>query len=169
MTEDVVWQTSVPTVPPVVGRDACKAEIDRQNTFCTGGLPGSQVRNIASNDNVVFTERLDVLDLAGTRVELCIVGVFEIREGKVAARREYFDMNSLAAQLHTEANSMRTHTDPTVHLEQRPICRSARPERADRERFRGGGRWHQSVRYRSDDDERVSPNTLPAEGLSPVS
>jgi limonene-1,2-epoxide hydrolase len=116
MTEDVVWQTNVPSVPPVVGREACKAEIERQNSFCTGGLPGSEVRNIASSDEVVFTERLDVLDLVGKRVELSIVGVFEIRDGKVAAWREYFDMNALASQLNVEANGVRTHVDPNLEV-----------------------------------------------------
>jgi limonene-1,2-epoxide hydrolase len=63
MTDDVVWQVNVPSWKPRIGRETSRAELSRQNTMATGGLDGSQVLHIASNDRVVFTERVDVFEV----------------------------------------------------------------------------------------------------------
>jgi limonene-1,2-epoxide hydrolase len=39
----------------------------------------------------VFTERLDRMTFAGKDVELPVAGVFELRDGKITAWRDYFD------------------------------------------------------------------------------
>ena len=41
---------------------------------------------------IAFVERLDRFSVGGKPVELPIAGVFEIRDGKIAAWRDYFDM-----------------------------------------------------------------------------
>jgi limonene-1,2-epoxide hydrolase len=97
LAEDIV--RTVPSLDPLIGRDACRAEQARENEFMRFGLPGSEVRNIASRDGVVFAEWIDVFELAGRPVTLPVVGVFEVKNGKVALWREYFDTGEISKQL----------------------------------------------------------------------
>ena len=51
-----------------------------------------------ADGDLVFNERTDVMRLKnGNRVELPVVGVFEIRDGRIAAWRDYFDMAAVTA------------------------------------------------------------------------
>ena len=104
MTDDVVWQVNVPSWKPRTGRETARAELARQNTLATGGLEGSQLLNIASNDRVVFTERVDIFEMMGTRVTFPVNAVFEVVDGKIAAWREYYDSVALARQLGIDPN-----------------------------------------------------------------
>ncbi len=54
---------------------------------------------IASAGNVVFTERIDRFTIGGREVALPVAGVFEVRDGKIAAWRDYFDLASYQRQL----------------------------------------------------------------------
>jgi limonene-1,2-epoxide hydrolase len=47
--------------------------------------------NVAANGNVVFTERIDRFRWNGETLALPVAGVFEVRDGKIAAHRDYFD------------------------------------------------------------------------------
>ena len=58
-----------------------------------------EVLAIASRGNVVFTERVDHFTVAGKEVALPVAGVFEVRDGKIAAWRDYFDMGSYQRQV----------------------------------------------------------------------
>lgn len=51
-----------------------------------------EMLNIASNGPVVFTERIDRMTIMGNQVAAPVAGVFEVREGKIAAWRDYFDL-----------------------------------------------------------------------------
>ena len=53
-----------------------------------------EVVNSAANGNVVFTERVDRFRFAktGQRLDLPVNGVFEVRDGKIVAFRDYFDL-----------------------------------------------------------------------------
>jgi limonene-1,2-epoxide hydrolase len=99
MTEDIVWQVNVPTWRPRIGREACRTELARQNSLSTGGLPGSELRTIASTDSVVFTERRAVAEMGDKQIMQHINAVFEVNDGKIAAWREYYDSADLARQL----------------------------------------------------------------------
>lgn len=99
MSEDVVWQTNVPTSLPSVGRDASRTELERQNAVSTGLLSGSEIRSIASNDRQVFVERVDVIEVGGKSITLHITGVIDVEDGKVSGWREYWDYADLANQL----------------------------------------------------------------------
>ncbi|HEY2664625.1 MAG TPA: limonene-1,2-epoxide hydrolase family protein [Candidatus Binataceae bacterium] len=93
-TDDAVYH-NIP-MESVKGTAAIKAAI---NTF----LPGSQsvefrVRNTTSNGNVVMNERVDVFEMGGKHVEVPVAGVFEIRGGKIAAWRDYFDLATFTKQ-----------------------------------------------------------------------
>lgn len=48
-------------------------------------------RHVACAGNVVFTERIDRFRWNGKSLELPVAGVFEVRDGKIVAHRDYFD------------------------------------------------------------------------------
>jgi limonene-1,2-epoxide hydrolase len=104
MADDVSWEINVPSWKPRVGREVARKELTRQNTISTGGLPGSELLNIASNGGVVFTERSDIFEMGDKRITLRINAVFEVVEGKIAAWREYYDSVDLARQLGVDPN-----------------------------------------------------------------
>jgi len=54
--------------------------------------------NVAENGDVVFTERVDRFQMGDKKVELPVAGVFEVRDGKIAAWRDYFDMPTWTRQ-----------------------------------------------------------------------
>jgi limonene-1,2-epoxide hydrolase len=47
--------------------------------------------HVAANGNVVFTERIDHFRWKGKTLALPVAGVFEVRDGKITAHRDYFD------------------------------------------------------------------------------
>jgi len=57
-----------------------------------------EIVNLASTRSVVLTERVDRFVMGGKKVELPVCGVFEIRNGKIAAWRDYFDMQTWSKQ-----------------------------------------------------------------------
>jgi limonene-1,2-epoxide hydrolase len=57
------------------------------------------VRNIVADGDVVLTERVDVFVLPNGKVELPVMGTFEVRDGKIAAWRDYFDMKQFMDQM----------------------------------------------------------------------
>ncbi len=48
---------------------------------------------------VVLTERTDKFKIAGNWIKLPVMGVMEIREGKIAAWRDYFDAGQFRDQM----------------------------------------------------------------------
>ncbi len=99
MTDDVVWHINMPLARAVVGREAARVEIERQNTISSGMLDGSEVLRVVSDGATVFTERIEINEINGRQVTFHINGVFEIRDGKIAAWRDYFDTCDMALQL----------------------------------------------------------------------
>ncbi|MCZ2110156.1 MAG: nuclear transport factor 2 family protein [Dehalococcoidia bacterium] len=76
--------------PPVKGREAVRSTIA---SFLKGWQQTVwEVTNIAADGNVVFAERIDRTDAGGRHVDLPVVGVFEIHDGKIDAWRDYFDL-----------------------------------------------------------------------------
>jgi len=55
--------------------------------------------NIASTGNTVFTERVDHFHASDKSVSLPCSGVFEMRDGKIAIWRDYFDMGTYVKAL----------------------------------------------------------------------
>jgi limonene-1,2-epoxide hydrolase len=53
---------------------------------------------LASAGDLVFTERVDHFRMMGKTVSLPVAGVFEVRGGKIAAWRDYFDMQTWMSQ-----------------------------------------------------------------------
>jgi limonene-1,2-epoxide hydrolase len=97
-TDDAVYH-NIP-VAPVTGKDAIKATIAGFTTGVESVV--FETHRIAAAGDVVFTERDDIFTFQnGTRVSLPVAGVFEVRDGKIAAWRDYFDMNQFTSQLPT--------------------------------------------------------------------
>jgi limonene-1,2-epoxide hydrolase len=87
-TDDAIYH-NIPMAPA-----SGKAEIRAALEMFVPGSPDIEFEmvNIASSDSVVFTERIDRMEIAGHRVAAPVAGVFEIYDGKVAAWRDYFDL-----------------------------------------------------------------------------
>ena len=93
-TPDAVYH-NIP-VDPVVGVDAIRAMMQM---FTTGvDRIEFRVNNIASAGNVVMTERVDVFVQPDKKIELPVMGTFEVVDGKIAAWRDYFDLNQYMSQ-----------------------------------------------------------------------
>jgi limonene-1,2-epoxide hydrolase len=98
-TDDAVYH-NIP-LAPVTGREAIENTIA---SFIRPGTPGIEaiefrVINIADNGPVVMTERVDVFKLPGKSFELPVMGTFEVRDGKINAWRDYFDMNQFTSRM----------------------------------------------------------------------
>ncbi|HWO93683.1 MAG TPA: limonene-1,2-epoxide hydrolase family protein [Dehalococcoidia bacterium] len=82
---------------PVRGKDAIEATI---NGFM-GPAKSVEFRvlNIAASGNVVLTERIDVFDMGDRKIELPVMGTFELdASGKIVAWRDYFDLGAWTKQ-----------------------------------------------------------------------
>jgi limonene-1,2-epoxide hydrolase len=51
-----------------------------------------EILSIAEVGSTVLTERIDRFVIGGRPVELPVMGTFELRDGRIAAWRDYFDM-----------------------------------------------------------------------------
>jgi len=93
-TEDGVYHNM--PMPPVQGKAAIRTVLDM---FLK---PSESVEfvilKIAEGDGAVLTERVDKFSLGGKSVELPVAGVFELKDGKIAAWRDYFDMGAWTRQ-----------------------------------------------------------------------
>ncbi|MBI1814765.1 MAG: nuclear transport factor 2 family protein [Deltaproteobacteria bacterium] len=92
--EDAVYH-NVP-VEPVHGHDGIR------NTFEMFVAPAEKIEfeilHMSSVDDIVMNERIDRFLIAGRQVALPVAGVFVIRNGKIAAWRDYFDMQMFMKQ-----------------------------------------------------------------------
>lgn len=94
LADDIVYH-NIP-MKPVTGPAAVKAVFDQ--------IPFNAVEFIthhsAEHDHTVLNERTDRFKLADGRwVELRVMGVFEVQDGKISAWRDYFDLGQWMAQL----------------------------------------------------------------------
>lgn len=96
MTPDAVYLNV--GLPEAVGHEAIRG-------FVAPFLAGASkvtwtVRHMAETaDGVVLTERTDVFELGGRSLEIPVMGVFEFRDGKISAWRDYFDVPAFQRQM----------------------------------------------------------------------
>jgi limonene-1,2-epoxide hydrolase len=94
-TDDAVYH-NIP-VEPAVGPEAIKAVF---SMFTTGvDRMEFKILNIVGEGDVVLTERVDVFVMPNVTIELPVMGTFEVRDGKIAKWRDYFDLNQYMSQL----------------------------------------------------------------------
>ena len=104
-TDDAVYH-NIPFAP-VSGREAIAKYIDSfirpGKAAAAGVVPVESIDfrivNIAANGPVVMTERVDVFTLAGKSFELPVMGTFEVKNGKISAWRDYFDINQFTSRM----------------------------------------------------------------------
>jgi len=93
-TPDAVYHNM--PLEPLHGADAIRTTLEM---FVT---PAERIEfemlGIASAGDLVFTERVDRFTMMGKTVALPVAGVFQVRNGKIAAWRDYFDMQTWLKQ-----------------------------------------------------------------------
>ena len=94
-TEDAVWWNS--PWPPVKGRAAIRETLRRGAERMTA-LPW-EMRHIVADGNVVMTERVDRFRAGDKPIAVPCMGIFELRDGKIAAWRDYWDLKQFEAQI----------------------------------------------------------------------
>jgi limonene-1,2-epoxide hydrolase len=77
-------------LPPLRGRAEIYASLKGLPTRFKG--IEVEVLNQIASGNLVMNERVDYFQLQDRRVALPIAGVFELENGKIKSRREYFDL-----------------------------------------------------------------------------
>jgi len=83
---------------PVKGTDAIREAITGFSSLASEAE--WVLHQIAENDHgVVLTERTDRFKIGGKWVELPVMGTFELRDGRITAWRDYFDMQQFTKQL----------------------------------------------------------------------
>lgn len=95
-TEDGIYHNM--PIAPVQGHAALRPFI----AAFAGGWASTQwdVVNLAASGNVVFAERIDrTVTQGGKQVDLPCCGVFEVRGGRIAVWRDYFDMTAYTSAL----------------------------------------------------------------------
>jgi limonene-1,2-epoxide hydrolase len=82
---------------PLTGHAAIHAFLaDIPNQF--RGLRFETLRQVTAGD-VVMNERIDHFDLGDRSVSLPVAGIFELRDGKIIAWRDYFNLATLESHL----------------------------------------------------------------------
>lgn len=100
-TEDAIWWNS--PWQPVRGRAAIRETLRRGAERMTA-LPW-EIRHIVADGDVVMTERVDYFLVGDNRIRVPCMGVFELRNGKIAAWRDYWDLGQFEAQMPSTAPS----------------------------------------------------------------
>ena len=96
-SEDAVYHNM--PMPPMKGKPAIQAILNQ--IIAPASAIDFEIRHVAESGNVVFTERIDRFHMGGKKVELPVAGVFEIKDGKIVAWRDYFDMPTWTRQTST--------------------------------------------------------------------
>ncbi len=57
------------------------------------------MRHIAASGGAVLTERIDYFRIDGRHISVPCMGIFEVREGKIMAWRDCWDLQQVERQL----------------------------------------------------------------------
>ena len=95
MTDDAVYH-NIP-VEPVKGRELIQATLAQFIDISTGAE--FEILALAVTGNRVLTERIDRFTINGKRIELPVMGIFEVTGDKISAWRDYFDMQQFVKQM----------------------------------------------------------------------
>lgn len=93
-TEDAVYHNM--PVQPVNGREAIQQTLSGMYSRMTS--KGWDVLHLVTDGDTVLTERVDHFEVGGKPVDIEVMGTFELRDGKIAAWRDYFDLERFRAQ-----------------------------------------------------------------------
>lgn len=93
--EDATWWNA--PWQPVKGRDAIRETL-RRGASRMKALPW-EIQHIVADGNIVVAERVDHFLVGERRVSVPCIGIFELHEGKIAAWRDYWDLQQFERQL----------------------------------------------------------------------
>ena len=94
--DDAVYH-NIP-VEPVQGKAAIEATL--RQFLDPSGEASFEIKYLACTGGIVLTERVDRFVVNGKRVELPVMGAFEVGpDGRIRAWRDYFDMAQFTKQL----------------------------------------------------------------------
>jgi limonene-1,2-epoxide hydrolase len=94
-TEDAIWWNS--PWQAIKGRDAIRDTLRRGAERMTA--VAWEIRHILADGHVVMTERVDHFLVGNDRISVPCMGIFELRDGKIAAWRDYWDLKQFEAQM----------------------------------------------------------------------
>lgn len=97
LTDDCVWSNS--GLPEARGKAAVIGYLEQLAGQIGLAAVGGEVYAIASRDDVVLTQRHEVwtnTDGATIVESLPVMGTFEVRDGKIASWKDYFDPTKLS-------------------------------------------------------------------------
>jgi limonene-1,2-epoxide hydrolase len=94
-TDDIVYH-NIP-MDPCVGADAAVAFLAGFFAMCDAMTV--ETVHLAVRGDVVLTERIDTFTVGEVVAPLPVMGTFEIRDGRISAWRDYFDLAQITAML----------------------------------------------------------------------
>jgi len=94
-TPDAVYH-NIP-VEPVQGKEMIQATLAQFVDISSDAE--FEILALATAGNKVLTERIDRFTINGKRVEIAVMGTFEVTDGKISAWRDYFDMQQFMKQM----------------------------------------------------------------------
>ncbi len=97
LADDIEYQNM--PLPPVHGKAAVRETLEALLALCTDS-EWVVHRELASGD-LVMNERTDRFEMGGKWVDLPVAGVFELRDGRIALWRDYFDLPTIMNEMPT--------------------------------------------------------------------
>lgn len=102
--EDCYYQSIVPTTDPIRGKAAIKAKWEKIKALY--GDQRHEMHAVASNGRFVFTERTDHTCTNGKWASIPLIAVFEVKDDKIVAWREYLDGGNVARQIGLDVSTL---------------------------------------------------------------
>lgn len=90
-TDDIVYHNM--PMDPAEGTEAVRTAIEGFLAMADSIV--FETLNELSDENVVLNERVDTFVIGGNPTPIKVMGTFELRDGKIARWRDYFDMAGL--------------------------------------------------------------------------
>ncbi len=96
-SDDAIY-VNIPIDPPNEGKDQIRKAIDGFVSM-SSGIEFVVHHQAEGGCGRVMNERTDRFKMGDRWVELPVMGVFELRDGKISAWRDYFDMGMFTQQM----------------------------------------------------------------------
>ncbi|MBW1900883.1 MAG: nuclear transport factor 2 family protein [Deltaproteobacteria bacterium] len=97
-TEDGIYHDIPVPTDPTVGREGIRKKLELVAN-ATDRLE-MQLSSVIGEGDTVMTERVEIWHFpTGERPRLPVMSIFEMKDGRIAAWREYWDLNMLMSQL----------------------------------------------------------------------
>jgi limonene-1,2-epoxide hydrolase len=95
LADDVEYQNMM--LPPVHGPAQVRETLEALLALCTASE--WVVHREVAQGGLVMNERTDRFELGGSWTDLPVAGVFEVRDGRIALWRDYFDLQTVMSAM----------------------------------------------------------------------